>query len=54
LWNFYVVPQWTYDKARTARWDRFGRPQRLPRYNEPDFPGVWWWDSDRATKVGTR
>ena len=54
LWNFYVVPQWTYDKARTARWDRFGRPQRLPRYNEPDFPGVWWWDRDRATKVGTR
>jgi microcin C transport system substrate-binding protein len=54
LWNFYVVPQWTYDKARTARWDRFGRPQTLPRYGEPDFPAVWWWDSDRATKVGTR
>jgi len=54
LWNFYVVPQWTYDKVRTARWDRFGRPEKLPRYNEPDFPGVWWWDSDRATKVGTR
>ena len=54
LWNFYVVPQWTYDKVRTARWDRFGRPQTLPRYNEPDFPGVWWWDADRATKVGSR
>ncbi len=54
LWNFYVVPQWTYDKVRTARWDRFGRPQLLPRYNEPDFPGIWWWDSNRATKVGSR
>ena len=54
LWNFYVVPQWTYDKVRSARWDRFGKPQALPRYNEPDFPGIWWWDSDRATKVGTR
>jgi microcin C transport system substrate-binding protein len=54
LWNFYVVPQWTYDKVRTARWDRFGRPEKLPRYNEPDFPGIWWWDSDRATKIGTR
>ena len=26
LWNYYVVPQWTYGKQRTARWDRFGRP----------------------------
>jgi microcin C transport system substrate-binding protein len=21
LWNHYVVPQWTYGKVRTARWD---------------------------------
>ena len=27
LWNFYVVPQWTYGKLRTARWDRFGHPR---------------------------
>ena len=27
LWNHYVVPQWTYDKSRTARWDRFGQPR---------------------------
>ena len=26
LWNHYVVPQWTYGKERTARWDRFGHP----------------------------
>ena len=26
LWNYYVVPQWTYGKQRTARWDRFGHP----------------------------
>ncbi len=26
LWNYYVVPQWTYGKVRSARWDRFGRP----------------------------
>src|SRR5262249_12797035 len=29
LWNFYVVPQWTYGKQRTARWDRFGRPETM-------------------------
>ena len=27
LWNHYVVPQWTYGKVRTARWDRFGHPR---------------------------
>ena len=26
LWNHYVVPQFTYGKTRTVRWDRFGRP----------------------------
>ena len=32
LWNHYVVPQWTYGKVRTARWDRFGRPEKMPKY----------------------
>ena len=30
LHHNYVVPQWTYGKLRTARWDRFGRPDKLP------------------------
>jgi microcin C transport system substrate-binding protein len=54
LWNFYVVPQWTYGKVRTARWDRFARPPTLPHYGEPAFPAVWWWDSQRASKIGSR
>jgi microcin C transport system substrate-binding protein len=54
LWNNYVVPQWTYGKARTARWDRFGRPDPLPKYGVSGFPTVWWWDGDRAAKLGSR
>jgi len=54
LWNHYVVPQWTYGKDRTARWDRFGRPDILPKYGASGFPNVWWWDAERATKVGSR
>ena len=54
LWNFYVVPQWTYGRVRTARWDRFGRPNELPKYGAAAFPTVWWWDAQRAAKVGTR
>ncbi len=54
LWNHYVVPQFTYDKSRTARWDRFGRPDPLPTYGASAFPTVWWWDAAKAAKAGTR
>ncbi len=54
LWNFYVVPQWTYGKQRTARWDRFGHPQNMPKYGAAAFPTVWWWDADKAAKVPQR
>ena len=54
LWNHYVVPQFTYGKSRTARWDRFGRPDPLPKYGAAAFPTVWWWDPERAARAGTR
>jgi microcin C transport system substrate-binding protein len=54
LWNFYVVPQWTYGKVRTARWDRFGHPQDMPKYGLSAFPSIWWWDKDKAAKVPQR
>jgi microcin C transport system substrate-binding protein len=54
LWNFYVVPQWTYGKVRTARWDRFGRPENMPKYGRSAFPTVWWWDKEKAAKVPRR
>ena len=54
LWNHYVVPQWTYGKVRSARWDRFSRPDPLPKYGFSGFPTVWWWDKDKAAKTGSR
>lgn len=54
LWNFYVVPQWTYGKSRSARWDRFAHPDPLPKYGISAFPTVWWWDAARAAKTGSR
>ncbi|HXW47864.1 MAG TPA: extracellular solute-binding protein [Xanthobacteraceae bacterium] len=51
LWNFYVVPQWTYGKVRTARWDRFGHPDPMPKYGAAAFPLVWWWDAAKAAKI---
>lgn len=57
LWNHYVVPQWTYGKVRSARWDRFNRPDPLPEYGAAAFPTIWWWDAEKAAKAakaGTR
>jgi microcin C transport system substrate-binding protein len=54
LWNYYVVPQWTYNFVRSARWDRFSRPDPLPKYGMSAFPALWWWDADKAAKAGTR
>jgi microcin C transport system substrate-binding protein len=54
LWNHYVVPQWNYPKVRTARWDRFGRPNELPKYGLSAFPALWWYDAEKAAKTGKR
>jgi microcin C transport system substrate-binding protein len=54
LWNHYVVPQFTHNMQRTARWDRFARPETLPKYGAAAFPTVWWWDAQKAAKTGTR
>jgi len=56
LWNHYLVPQWTYNKSRTARWDRFGRPadEMMPKYGADAFPTIWWWDAEKAAKVRAR
>ncbi|MBM1170034.1 extracellular solute-binding protein [Microvirga arabica] len=53
LHHNYVVPQWYSLVARTARWNRFGRPVDLPRYGGSAFPDVWWYDPALAARVGT-
>ncbi len=53
LWNHYVVPTWNYGFTRTARWDRFGKPEKLPAYSF-GFPDIWWFDRERAAKTGGR
>jgi microcin C transport system substrate-binding protein len=50
IWNHYVVPHWYVPYERTARWDRFGKPDKLPDYSI-GFPTIWWWDEEKAAKV---
>jgi microcin C transport system substrate-binding protein len=51
IWNHYVVPMWSIGVSRVARWDRFGKPEKLPEYSI-GFPDIWWFDKDRAAKIG--
>jgi microcin C transport system substrate-binding protein len=51
LWHHFVVPTWTIDVTRTARWDRYARPEKLPEYSY-GFPDIWWHDKQRAARLG--
>jgi microcin C transport system substrate-binding protein len=53
MWNHYVVPTWTIDVTRTARWDRYDRPKKLPEYSF-GFPDIWWFDAKKSEKAGGR
>lgn len=53
LWHHYIVPMWHIPYERTARWDRFGRPEKLPDYSL-GFPSIWWWDEERAKATDAR
>lgn len=49
LWNHYIVPQFFTPNIRTARWDRFGLPEKSPDYAFTYL--TWWWDEQKAAAV---
>ena len=51
LHHHYVVPGYTLTYSRTARWDRFSRPDTLPEFSN-GFPTIWWWDEAKAAETG--
>ncbi len=53
LWHYYVVPQFTYGFSRYARWDRFSHAP-LPKYGRSGLPALWWYDKEKADKIGRR
>ena len=53
LCHYYVVPQFTYGFSRYARWDRFSHAP-LPKYGRSGLPALWWFDKQKADKIGKR
>jgi microcin C transport system substrate-binding protein len=49
----FVIPQFTTDKIRTVRWNRFSHPDNIPPYTH-GFPTLWWWDAEKAASIGSR
>ncbi|MBR0853540.1 extracellular solute-binding protein [Bradyrhizobium liaoningense] len=54
LWNFYLVPQFTYGFTRYARWDRFSHAEPMPKYGRSGLPTLWWYDAEKAARIGKR
>ena len=46
LWQHFVIPNWHTRSFLLAYWDKFGRPERNPRYGL-GFPTSWWVDAAR-------
>ena len=47
----YWVPMWYSDRHRLALWDVYGRPANPPKY-DLGSPATWWFDADKAKRIG--
>ena len=50
----FIVPQWTYGFSRTARWNRFSHPDKMPEYGASAFPIIWWYDDMKAKDTAAK
>lgn len=51
LAHHILIPSYTRGTSWLARWDRFGRPEKLPEYSS-GFPTIWWYDEEKAARTG--
>ena len=50
LWQSYIIPNWHLRAWWLAWWDKFGRPERSPKFGL-GFPAAWWVDPARAAAL---
>ncbi len=53
LWGHYLVPQFHSPVDRFAYWDKFGKPDVLPRHTSPTdaFIRIWWYEKKAAARL---
>jgi microcin C transport system substrate-binding protein len=49
----YWVPHWYKAAHNLAFWDKFGRPATKPKYS-PAILDTWWFDAEKAAKIGAK
>ncbi|MET0531980.1 MAG: extracellular solute-binding protein [Microvirga sp.] len=47
----YWVPMWFRASDWIAYWDQFSRPETKPRFAS-GAPGSWWYDAEKAKRIG--
>ena len=47
----YWVPMWYRASRPLAYWDLFGRPPEPPAFGL-GAPDTWWWDAEKARRIG--
>jgi microcin C transport system substrate-binding protein len=47
----YWIPMWFKPAAWLAYWDMYDRPATRPRFGT-GAPGTWWYDADKAKRIG--
>jgi microcin C transport system substrate-binding protein len=47
----YWVPMWFKAADWLAYWDQFARPGTKPRFSS-GAPGTWWYDAEKAKRIG--
>jgi microcin C transport system substrate-binding protein len=52
LWNHYVVPNWHIRTDRIAYWNKFGRPDKKPKYGV-GFDS-WWVDPAKEKAIAAK
>jgi len=50
--KYLMIPAWGLGSYRTAHWDKFGKPETLPRYNEGTH--TWWVDEKKAAAIDNK
>lgn len=53
LWNFILVPQWNNPKVWTARWNKFGLPDKPQGYLGVDIDS-WWIDPEKEAALSAK
>ncbi len=46
LWNYFIVPQYYSTTWWVAYWNKFGRPEKLAKY-QPRGTDTWWFDPEK-------